>query len=84
MHVYSLQVDAIRKILPKDVLTPGGFETVGKIIHLNINKDQEPYKMQIGQILLDALILIRKHPELRPLSTKKEKSIAFTGIITLK
>ncbi len=65
-HVKQLLVDAIRKILPKGVVTPGGFETVGKIIHLNINKDQEPYKMQIGQILLDVCTLIRKHQALRP------------------
>lgn len=45
--------DVLRELLPKDVVIPTGFETVGTIAHLNLRSGQLPYKNLIGQVLLD-------------------------------
>ena len=45
--------EVLQQLLPNDVMIPGGFETVGTIAHLNLHKNQLPYKEIIGQVLLD-------------------------------
>ena len=45
--------DVLRELLPKEVVIPTGFETVGTIAHLNLRSGQLPHKYIIGQVLLD-------------------------------
>lgn len=45
--------DALAMLLPKDVVIPSAFETIGHIAHLNLNEEQLPYKNIIGQVVLD-------------------------------
>lgn len=45
----------LRSLLPPDVPTPTSFETIGHIAHLNLRAEHEPYKHQIGEIMLDKL-----------------------------
>jgi len=56
--------EALDMILPKEVLTPTGFETVGHIAHLNLDEEHMPYKFEIGEVFL------RKNPKIRTVLTK--------------
>lgn len=49
---YSLN-EILQEVLPKDVTIPSGFENIGTIAHLNLLKNQLPYKNIIAQVLLD-------------------------------
>ena len=49
-YSYSSALDLM---LPKEVTTPGGFEVIGSIAHLNLRQDQFPYKYLIGKVILD-------------------------------
>ncbi len=40
----------VQRVLPDGVEAPSSFETVGHIIHLNLRKEQLPYKYIIGQV----------------------------------
>ena len=50
-------VDILKELLPKDIVIPTGFETIGHIAHFNLNPLQMPYKNIIGQVLLDVYII---------------------------
>lgn len=56
--------DALEKLLPKDVMIPTGFESVGHVAHMNLSEEHMPYKYQIGQIFID------KNPSIRTVLTK--------------
>jgi len=60
---YNYQ-DALRHILPEGIEIPGGYETIGDVAHLNLHVNQLPFKLQIGQVILD------KNPSLRTVVTK--------------
>jgi tRNA (guanine37-N1)-methyltransferase len=45
--------EVLEQVIPKNVVIPSGFETVGTIAHLNLRGDQTKYKNIIGQVLLD-------------------------------
>ena len=59
--------EVLQQILPKDVVIPGGFETVGNIAHLNLRSSQLPYKNIIGQVILD------KNSKIKTIVNKTEK-----------
>ena len=59
--------DVLKEVLPKDVIIPTGFETVGEIAHLNLRSSQLPYRHIIGQVLLD------KNPKIKTVVNKTEK-----------
>ena len=40
--------EILRKSLPEGMDMPTGFETVGDIAHMNLHKNQMPYKKIIG------------------------------------
>ena len=40
--------EALRVLLPAEVTTPTGFETIGHIAHLNLRENQFPWKYLIG------------------------------------
>ena len=60
---YNYQ-DALRHILPEGIEIPGGYEAIGDVAHLNLHVNQMPFKLQIGQVILD------KNPSLRTVVTK--------------
>jgi tRNA (guanine37-N1)-methyltransferase len=51
--------EALRRVLPKTVTVPTGFETAGTIAHLNLRKEHDEYRHLIGRILLDKLPYIK-------------------------
>ena len=51
-----LDVDeCLRRVLPADVTVPRGFETAGRIAHLNLRDEHEPWKRVIAAVLIDKL-----------------------------
>lgn len=54
----------LQTLLPKDVVVPTSFETIGHICHLNLRDEHMPYKHLIGQVILD------KNTKLRTVVTK--------------
>lgn len=56
--------EALKQILPEGIEIPGGFEAIGDVAHLNLHVNQMPFKLQIGQVILD------KNPSLRTVVTK--------------
>ena len=56
--------DILKKLLPKGIEIPGGYETVGDIAHMNLSDEQMPYKNVIGKAILD------KNTQLRTVVTK--------------
>ncbi|EGF83617.1 hypothetical protein BATDEDRAFT_85132 [Batrachochytrium dendrobatidis JAM81] len=58
-HTIELKYDywtsdqVLRSILPDEMETPGAFETVGHIAHLNLRDRYQPFKHIIGQVILD-------------------------------
>lgn len=44
---------ALKKLIPEGINVPGGYETIGRIAHLNLREDQYPYKFLIGKVILD-------------------------------
>lgn len=38
-------------LLPKGIIVPSAFETVGHIIHLNLKEEHLPYKNLIAKVL---------------------------------
>ena len=45
--------EAIRKLLPENVVPPTSYETIGTLAHLNLRPNHLPYKKIIGKVLLD-------------------------------
>lgn len=59
--------EALEVLLPKEVTTPGGYEVIGHLAHLNLRPDQFPYKYLIGKVILD------KNKNLKTVVNKLEK-----------
>ena len=52
----DLDVDeCLWRVLPADVTVPRGFETAGRIAHLNLRDEHEPWKRVIAAVLIDKL-----------------------------
>lgn len=51
-------MECMAALLPKGVLPPHRFETVGHIAHLNLNEEHLPFKFAVGEIILD----VRQRP----------------------
>jgi len=47
--------ECLRRVLPPDVTVPTGFETAGRIVHLNLRDEHEPWKRVIAAVLIDKL-----------------------------
>ncbi|KAJ3435637.1 tRNA (guanine(37)-n1)-methyltransferase [Anaeramoeba flamelloides] len=45
--------EILTEILPENCDVPSSFETVGTIAHINLHKEQLPYKYIIGKVLFD-------------------------------
>jgi hypothetical protein len=43
----------LRQLLPANVPVPTGFETVGHLAHVNLTREQAPFKFLIGKVYLD-------------------------------
>lgn len=42
--------EVLKQLLPADITTPSGFETIGHIAHLNLKEPQYPWKYLIGTL----------------------------------
>lgn len=52
--------EALRRVLPSDVVTPTGFETAGTIAHLNLRSpEHDAFRHLIGAVFLDKLPQIK-------------------------
>uniref|UniRef100_A0A9I9DH33 tRNA (guanine(37)-N1)-methyltransferase n=1 Tax=Cucumis melo TaxID=3656 RepID=A0A9I9DH33_CUCME len=45
--------EVLEALLPKDMIIPSAFETVGHIAHLNLRDEHLPYKKLIAKVVLD-------------------------------
>ncbi|KAE8125713.1 hypothetical protein FH972_020488 [Carpinus fangiana] len=45
--------EILEGLLPKGIIVPSAFETVGHIIHLNLKEEHLPYKNLIAKVVLD-------------------------------
>ncbi|KAL4554962.1 hypothetical protein LXL04_037572 [Taraxacum kok-saghyz] len=45
--------EILEALLPKGIIVPSSFETVGHIIHLNLREEHLPYKNVIAKVVLD-------------------------------
>ncbi|CAL1352762.1 unnamed protein product [Linum trigynum] len=50
---YWLMNEILEALLPKDMIIPSAFETVGHIAHLNLKEEHIPYKKIIAKVILD-------------------------------
>ncbi|CAL1385429.1 unnamed protein product [Linum trigynum] len=50
---YWLMNEILEALLPKDMIIPSAFETVGHIAHLNLKDEHLPYKKVIAKVILD-------------------------------
>ncbi|CAI0439102.1 unnamed protein product [Linum tenue] len=50
---YWLMNEILEALLPKDMIIPSAFETVGHIAHLNLKDEHLPYKKVIAKAILD-------------------------------
>lgn len=57
--------EVLRRLLPPELEVPSAFETVGHIAHLNLRQHLLPYKILIGQVLLD-----KNYPHIRTVVNK--------------
>eukprot|EP00756_Hemistasia_phaeocysticola_P058550 Hpha_TRINITY_DN35190_c0_g1::TRINITY_DN35190_c0_g1_i1::g.168512::m.168512/K15429/TRM5, TRMT5; tRNA (guanine37-N1)-methyltransferase len=63
-HKNYSQAEVLQELLPKGMVVPLSFETVGHIAHLNLRDDHHPYRFLIGRVVLD------KNPGLRTVVNK--------------
>ncbi|CAH9138882.1 unnamed protein product [Cuscuta epithymum] len=52
-YPYWLMDEVLEAILPKGMIVPSSFETVGHIAHLNLRDEHLPYKKHIAKVVLD-------------------------------
>ncbi|VFQ91826.1 unnamed protein product [Cuscuta campestris] len=52
-YQYWLMDEVLEVILPKGMIVPSTFETVGHIAHLNLRNEHLPYKKLIAKVVLD-------------------------------
>lgn len=45
--------EALKLLLPSNITTPSGYETIGHVAHLNLKEPQFPWKYMIGQVIKD-------------------------------
>ena len=45
-------------LLPKGIIVPSAFETVGHIIHLNLKEEHLPYKNLIAKVLFWGIFVL--------------------------
>lgn len=45
--------EVLDALLPKGIIVPSGFETIGHIVHLNLREEHLPYKKLIAKVVLD-------------------------------
>ncbi|CAN1239278.1 tRNA (guanine(37)-N1)-methyltransferase 1 [Linum grandiflorum] len=50
---YWLMNEILEASLPKDMITPSAFESIGHIAHLNLKDEHLPYKKLIAKVVLD-------------------------------
>ena len=56
--------EVLKQLLPEGVEIPGGHETIGTIVHLNLSDNQMPYRTIIGEVIKD------KNPSIETVVTK--------------
>ncbi|KAI3509905.1 hypothetical protein L1887_25430 [Cichorium endivia] len=52
-YSYWQMNEVLEALLPKGIIVPSSFETVGHIIHLNLRDEHLPYKNLIAKVVLD-------------------------------
>ncbi|CAH1449881.1 unnamed protein product [Lactuca virosa] len=52
-YSYWQMNEILEALLPKGIIVPSSFETVGHIIHLNLREEHLPYKNLIAKVVLD-------------------------------
>ncbi|KAJ8763607.1 hypothetical protein K2173_003079 [Erythroxylum novogranatense] len=52
-YEYWQMNEVLETLLPKDMIVPSAFETVGHIAHLNLRDEHLPYKKLIAKVVLD-------------------------------
>ncbi|CAK9160175.1 unnamed protein product [Ilex paraguariensis] len=52
-YSYWQKNEILEAVLPKDMIIPSAFETVGHIAHLNLRDEHLPYKKLIARVVLD-------------------------------
>lgn len=57
--------EVLREVLPNDVESPSGFETIGHIAHVNLRDEHLPFKALIGAVILD-----KNRPRIRTVVNK--------------
>ncbi|XP_052289784.1 tRNA (guanine(37)-N1)-methyltransferase 1 isoform X8 [Citrus sinensis] len=50
---YWLMNEILEALLPKGMIIPSAFETVGHIAHLNLREEHQPFKYPIAKVVLD-------------------------------
>ncbi|KAH9802935.1 tRNA (guanine(37)-N1)-methyltransferase 2 [Citrus sinensis] len=50
---YWLMNEILEALLPKGMIIPSAFETVGHIAHLNLREEHQPFKYLIAKVVLD-------------------------------
>ncbi|XP_065862193.1 tRNA (guanine(37)-N1)-methyltransferase 1 [Euphorbia lathyris] len=45
--------EVLEALLPKGMIVPSGFETIGHIVHLNLRDEHLPYRKLIAKVVLD-------------------------------
>ncbi|XP_040988140.1 tRNA (guanine(37)-N1)-methyltransferase 1 isoform X4 [Juglans microcarpa x Juglans regia] len=59
--------EILEAMLPKDIIVPSAFETVGHVAHLNLREEHLPYKNLIAKVVLD-----KNKPKLQTVINKLE------------
>ncbi|KMS98385.1 hypothetical protein BVRB_4g093370 [Beta vulgaris subsp. vulgaris] len=67
LYDYWLNDEVLEALLPKDMVIPSAFETVGHIAHLNLKDEHLPYKKVIAKVVLD-----KNQPKIQTVVNKTE------------
>ncbi|KAL2944005.1 hypothetical protein RDABS01_032352 [Bienertia sinuspersici] len=67
LYDYWSNDEVLEALLPKDMVIPSAFETVGHIAHLNLKDEHLPYKKVIAKVVLD-----KNKPKIRTVVNKIE------------